>query len=248
MESRIGMRRSSQSGLLPRALGAGMLASALLTAPCTAATFQLRSPQVMINGGGIQGYLNAIGENIDVQRDQIVGALIRASVISNNSAVTIQFELSGTAGGNAIGLYDGHDANPVLMPVFPTSAVAGWFAVASYRLSPTRVTVNVFDETAALRSTQTFLGGDRNAIGFFLSGPGGLLYSQDHRNPNGAPQCLFFPGTGINSGSMWLAFEAEPFVGGDHDFDDAIVFVEAPFTSLTPNLHTTWGQLKQRFR
>ncbi|MEQ1834116.1 MAG: hypothetical protein ABL977_13770 [Candidatus Eisenbacteria bacterium] len=247
MESTLGQRLLARGGFVWRAFSAGLFASVLLAAPWAAAAPTLRSPQVTLGGTGLQAFLDSRGESIDVQQDQIVGELVRSNV-SNLAPFTIQFELGATGGGTTIGLYNGHDQNPVLMPVFPASAVAGWFAVASYRLAPTRVIINVFDRDAVLYSTQTFLGGDRNAIGFFVLGPGGMFYAQDHRNPNGAPQCLFFPGTGIFGGSMWLAFEGQPFVGGDRDFEDAVLFVESGNSGIVDNLHTTWGQLKQRFR
>lgn len=237
-----------------RSLAGLMLALALIAVaatPTLAQTPQPRSPQVAIGGTGLQVYLVTVGESIDVLHDQIIGELARSTVFGG-STFTILLELGQTSSGTVFGLYNGHDANPVLMPLFPATATTSWFAVVSYRTSPTRATMNVFDEFATLRSTQTILGADRNAIGFYASGPAGTFYSQDHLNPGGAAQCLFFRGTGVNAGTMWLALEGQPFASGDRDFDDQIVFLESGSLGSTPgivdNVHTSWGQLKTRFR
>jgi len=207
----------------------------------------LRAPQIRLGSTALQGFLDFVGESINAEQDQFVGELLRSSV-SNNTTYTVQVELVRDSSGTEVGLYNGHDASPTLMPVFPARASRQWFAVASFRNAPTRMVVNVFDANAALQGTTTYLGADRNAIGFYVSGPGGTFYSQDSRNPNGSAQCLFYRGTGLNSGALWLAFEEQPFVSSDRDFDDDVLFVEGSTSSLVPTLHASWGQLKARFR
>lgn len=240
------VRRTAGADWMSTTLKRVLLAAAIAM-PSAARAVTLRSPQVTLGGTGLQSFLNSVGETIDAQHDQIVGELLQATV-SNNSTYTLQIELGPATAGTVLGVYSGHDANPTLMPVFPAAAAPQWFATISYRTGPGRATVNLFDDFASFRGTTVYLGADRNAIGFYVAGPSGTYYSQDSRNPDGAAQCLFFRGTGINSGTMWLAFEEQPYSTGDHDFDDAVCFVETVFSSVTPTLHTTWGQLKQRFR
>ena len=122
------------------------------------------------------------------------------------------------SGPGSIGIYNRHDSTSTLHEVFPAEASAGWFAVASFRPSPTLVVVNLFDETATLRSTRTYLGADRAAIGFYRASTQASVYSQDHRNPASAAKALFFRRTGINSGSAWLALESSAGTDSDQDF------------------------------
>jgi hypothetical protein len=211
--------------------------------------FGLRSPQVPVNGSGLQQLLNAHLESILVTRDQLDVQLFKG-LVAPGITFPLQVELV-RKDSSSVGLYDGHAAIPTLVQLFPPEATAGWIAVASFRASPTRVIVNVFDQSASFNSSSVTLGGDKYGIGFYVSGPGGTFYSQDARNPGGSPQWLFFAGTGINAGSWWLAAEDQSLIGGaEGDFDDVVVFVEnlsdGPY--LTPALHSSWGQLKARFR
>jgi len=209
----------------------------------TSASAALRSPQVVVNGGSLQGYLNSKGESINVLTDQNDGQTW-STTVSHNATFTLMIELAGNAATNTIGVYNGADAVPALYQVFPGAATNGWFAVASFQSGPTRVVVNLFDNNATFVGTVTYLGADRNDFGFYLSGPGGLFYTQDARNPGGNPQALTYAGTGINSGSWWLAWEDMPF-GPTSDFCDALLFLES--VNPVPVNKTTWGSLKARF-
>jgi len=212
------------------------------------ASAALRSPQVPVAGGTLQGYLNSVGESINVLTDQ-QDIQRWAATVSNNSTFTIQVELSGNAAANTYGLYNASLVAPPLYLVFPGAAASGWFATASFRTAPIRVVVNLFDNNAAFVATTTYLGADRNDFAFYLSGPGGLFYTQDARNPCGAAQALTYAGTGLNSGSWWLCWDdAQRGCGGpsDSDFDDAVLFLES--VNPTPASTTSWGQLKARFR
>jgi hypothetical protein len=110
------------------------------------------------------------------------------------------------------------------------------------------VVVNLFDANAALQGTTTYLGIDKTDFGYYLQqGAGQVLYSQDARNAGGTAQMLTFAGTGLNSGSWWLAMEdATVAQGSDRDFDDAVLFLES--VNPTPVHTTSWGALKARFR
>jgi hypothetical protein len=210
----------------------------------TTASAALRSPQVPVFGGGLQGYLNSVGESINVTTDQN-SAQRWVSTVSTNSVFTIQVELGTDAASNTLGLYNAAAASPSLYQVFPGAATAGWFAVASFRSSPTRVVVNLFDDNATSQGSTVYLGADRNDFGFYISGPNGTWYTQDSRNSNNA-QALTFAGTGINSGQWWLCFEDTALDGSTQDYDDAVLFLES--VNPTPVSKSSWGDLKRRFR
>lgn len=213
------------------------------------ASAALRVPQIPVLGGSLQGYLNSVGETINVNTDQ-QDVQRWTSTVSGNSTFTLQVELTaGNAPSNGIGIYNASPAVPPLYLVFPGAATAGWFAVASFRTLPTRLVVNLFDNNANLMGTTTYLAGppDRNDFGFYLSGPGGLFFTQDARNAGGVAQALTYAGTGINSGNWWLVWEdLNRAAGADDDFEDAVLFLES--VNPTPVAKTTWGSLKSRFR
>ena len=208
----------------------------------------LRTPQVVVHGTGLRDYFTSVGEPITPSTDQRDGSLLTSSV-SNNATTTFEADLASNPDGLVTGIYNGYDANPALMPVFPAVASAGWFAIISFRTAPVRVVVNRFDANASLVGTATYLGADKRGIGWYVQGAGGTFYSQDARNAGGAPQLLFFAGTGYNTGSAWLSVEDQPVAGGaDGDYDDLILFFEEFYGVVTPLRHSTWGELKSRFR
>jgi len=213
----------------------------------TSASAALRVPQVVVNGSGLQNYLNSKGESINVSTDQNA-AQTWATTVSQNATFTLMIEFAGNAATNGIGVYNANDAVPALYQVFPGAASDGWFAIASFRSSPTRVVVNLFDDTATLQGSNTYLGADATSFGFYLSQAGGFtFYTQDARNPGGVAQALAYAGTGQNAGCWWLAMEdLTSSQGSDYDFDDAVLFLES--VNPTPAQSTTWGAVKARFR
>ena len=216
---------------------AGLVALGAIAGSASAA---LRNPQAPVNGSCLQAVLNSKGESINVLTDQ--NAVQRwASTVSSNATFTIEVKLGAFAGADAIGIYNASAGVPPLYLVFPGAAGADWFATASFRSAPTRVVVNLFDNNAAFVGTNTYLGADRNDFGFYLQGPGGLFFTQDARNPGGLPYALTFAGTGLNSGSWWLAFED----ASDFDYCNAVLFLES--VNPVPVNTTTWGSLKARF-
>lgn len=225
-----------------------ILGALALVALASSAFAALRSPQVVVNGGGLQGYLNGVGESINVLTDQ-EDAQRWLSTVSNNNTFTIQVELAGNAASNTIGLYNAAFGAPPLYQVFPGAATTGWFATASWRTAPTRVVVNLFDNNAAFQGQSIYTLGppDKNDFGFYLAGPCNTFYTQDARNPGGVAQALTFKGTGQNSGSWWLAWEdLSAACGSDYDYDDCVLFLES--INPTPVSTTSWGSLKARFR
>lgn len=233
-----------------KSLGILLITLFVLAADVRSAHSALRVPQVQFQSGILQEYLNAVGESLDVNTAQL-DAQHWGAGISNNSTVTIDVEILGNAAGDTFGLYNGDSAAPALYQLFPGAATNGWYAEASFRTSPTRVLISLFDNLGVFEGSTTYLGDNRNDFGFYLKGTTGTFYSQDIRNPDHAPHVLSYAGTGINSGSYWMAFERDPGAPIDHDFADAVMFLQGPgplSTAPVPVLRSTWSSVKARFR
>src|SRR6185503_19854015 len=102
-----------------------IIGSIALVAFAGSASAALRVPQVVVNGGTLQGYLNSVGESINVSTDQNAAQRWQ-STVSNNSTFTIQVELTANAGSNTYGLYNASPAVPPLYRMFPGAATNGW--------------------------------------------------------------------------------------------------------------------------
>lgn len=209
------------------------------------AAFPLRVPQVTLGSGSLQGYLNGVGESIMVGTDQL-DAQSWSTSISGNSTLTLMIELAGFAPNNALGVYNTSDPSPtpMLFQVFPGAATTGWYATAHFGASGSLV-VSLFDDNAVYQGQSAYAGVDKNAFGFYIQGPGGTFYSQDSRN-GGTANVLTFAGTGTNYGNWWQCFDDLPYGGGDHDFDDAILFVES--ITPVPTQNTSFGRIKMLYR
>jgi len=214
----------------------------------------LRVPQATVNGTGLAQFFATSGESIVPATDQVDFELMTGG---GNSILTFDVQLMANPGACSSGIYNGYDLHPTLMQIFPASATAGWFAVISFRFAPVRAIVNVLDDAANLVSTTTYPGADRKGTGFYVAGASGPLYSQDARNPGARPQLLFYRGTGLYTGDAWFAAEDQPLAtGSDADYDDVLWIIEewtecagcTPTSALTPILHSSWGELKSRFR
>lgn len=208
------------------------------------AQYSPRVPQVVFNYGSLQGYLNGLGESINVATDQ-VNAQVWQTGVSGNTEFTLMIELAGNAASNDIGIYNTSAAVPTLYVVFPGAAQAGWFASVTFRNSPSRAIVTLFDFDANIQGQTTHFGVDRTAFGFYLQGPGGTFYSQDARN-GGAAQILTYAGTGQNDGEWWQCFEDLPLQSSDADYDDAVLLLQSVVP--TPASATSWGRLKDLYR
>ncbi len=217
--------------------------TAAVAAPVSAA---LRVPQKPVLGGTLQGYLNSVGEAINVLTDQdVTQAWARTS--SNTTAYTIQFQNSPNTALHTISMYNS-TAGPAPALYFIMSGAVGPLGFSTATFKPGNVlTVNRFDALANFLSTTTYNGVDPNGFGFALNGPGGLHYTQDARNAGGAAQALAYRGTGANAGTWWLCWEESSVAAGsDQDFDDEVILMES--VNPTPVNKTSWGQLKTRFR
>lgn len=213
------------------------------SASIAAAQFSLRVPQVPLNGASLQGYLNGVGESINVGTDQ-VDAQMWTTGASGNSTFTLMIEVSGNAGANSIGVYNTNGGPvPPQFQIFPPGTVPGWHALAHF--SGGNLMVSLFDQNAAFMGQTFYPGVNGNSFGFYISGPGGTFYSEDSRN-GGAAQVLTYMGTGLNFGEWWECFEDNPHAGGDQDFDDAVLLME----SVVPTdiAGPTWGRVKTLYR
>ncbi len=212
----------------------------LLAVPAMAAGVTLRSPQVAVSGSALATFFASRGQSFAVVGDQL-----DVQFASLEPATTI--ELRAAAGDASFGGYNATTAVPPLYQLFPGSAASGWFTVVSFRTSPTRLVVNLFDPNNAFQGTTTYLAGppDRTAFGFYAGGAASTVYSQDTRNLNGLPRILAYHGTGVETGTMWFACELSDDPSGD--FADLIVQMQ-----ITPAPvgieRTSWSRVKRIFR
>lgn len=222
-----------------------LVSLSLLLITTSSFAFSPRVPQIPVGSPSLQGYLNGVGESINVSTDQ-QDAQTWSTTISGNTTLTMMLEVAGFAGNNAYGLYNINDPVPTLFQVFPGGATAGWFAVAHFT-STGGLVVSLFDDNAVYQGQSVYAGVNKNAFGFYIQGPGGTFYSQDSRN-GGTANILTFPGTGLNAGNWWQCFDDQSFGAGDHDFDDGIIFVESANPAPTTARATSWGKLKSQYR
>lgn len=236
-----------------RNLLAALTLAALCTSSALAAATNPRVPQVPVAGGTLQGYLDGVGESINVLADQEAGAERWKSTVSGNSALTLMAQMTVDAHGNSFGVYNAGGGTPTRFEIFPATATAGQFAMASFRSGPNRLIVTLFNEdgTPVPGSTVIHPGVDPFYFGYYIEHPTGEIgYSEDALNTGGLARMLAFKGTGRNEGNWWLCFEDNhpETLPEERDFDDAIVFIESINPNPTAVSRTSWGALKSRFR
>jgi hypothetical protein len=222
-------------------LAALVLLSAVAPATVFAAT---RSPQVAVTGGTLQGYLNVKDGGVDVDNAQENIQTWRKTV-SGNSAFTLQIAL-GSAQGNEIGIYD---ASQAFAPrtIFPASAPAGWFAVASFRTTNPQLIVNLFDEQGQHQTRTTFASFNGENFGFYIQHDSDTGLSEDSKNPGSKVRALTYQGQNANAGCWWLCFEDNRDDGDESaDYDDAVLLLES--VNASPVTKATWAAVKNRFR
>ena len=227
----------------PGVAAVGVAVLLVASASTAAAQFNLRAPQVPFNGAALQGYLNGIGESINVSTDQ-VDAQMWTTGASGNSTFTLMIEVTGNAGANSIGVYNTNGGPvPPQFQIFPPATAPGWHALAHF--SAGNLTVSLFDQNATFMGQTFYPGVNASSFGFYLSGPGGTFYTEDSRN-GGAAQMLTYMGTGVNFGEWWECFEDSPYAGGDQDFDDAVLLMQSVVpTDIDPR---SWGRVKRLYR
>jgi hypothetical protein len=215
-----------------------VLACLLLTASPAAAA--LRSPQVPVAGSALATFFLAQSQAINPATDQ--QDLQQLSVAPGTS---FDFIPHGPEASASAGIYNTLPATPSLYQIWPGAASPGWFTVCSFRTSPTRLVVNLFDAQSAFQGTTTYLNADPSAFGVYGQGAAGVVYLQDARNPLGAARILTYSGTGTHQGSTWFAIETGSTAGGD--FADLVLLVNLALAPVSVE-HASWGSLKRRFR
>jgi hypothetical protein len=205
----------------------------------------LRVPQVPVIGGGLQAYLNSIGESINVNTDQQDAQTFQQSA-SGNASLTIAFQSSPNAAIQQVGIYN---AGAVIPPLFfIISGSVGPLGYSTMSFKPGNIlVVNRFDALANFLSTTTFGGIDAGNFGFYMSTAAGTIFSQDARNPGGLARMIVFKGTGLNSGEWFICVD-EPGVGtpGDQDYDDCVLVLESVNPLATQQ--SSLGQVKALFK
>ena len=214
-----------------------VFATFVLTAVAVAslAHAALRSPQVAVSGTALSAFFAS-----QLQAINVVGSQQDAQRFSLPAGASFQAIPFGAPGAN-VGVYNASSPSPPLYQVFPGAVSPGWSSVASFRSTPDRLVVNLFDPTSAVPATNTYLGADRTNFGFYSDFPGLTAYSEDTRNPSARPQMLVYNGTGSKTGSQWFVFEATPAAGGD--YADAI-FLVTMASAPVPATSSSWNRVK----
>ena len=207
----------------------------LVVLPAASVHAGLRSPQVPVSGTALQSFFTSHGQSINVSAGQ--QDLQRFSIPAYYSFGVHTFGDRTTS----FGVYNASATVPPLYQLMPGAAGDGWFVVCSFRTGPDRLIVNLFDNNSAFVSTNTYLGADPTDLGFYDEGAGGTFYTQDARNPDGAPNILVFSATGALAGSTWFACETSTGPGGD--FADFIVLLDLAFTPV-PTTRSSWSLVK----
>jgi hypothetical protein len=224
------------SRLVSAAVTTAIVAVTLLASSSHAA---LRSPQVPVSGTALQTFFGSQGQTINVNADQVD---VQTFSVPLGSGFQVLKFIDPSAN---VGVYNAAAVSPALYLIFPGAAGPGWFTMASFRASPDRLIVDLFDNNGTFVSTVTYLGADHTNFGFYAEMPGGLAYSQDSRDPSGRPQMLAFSGTGVDAGLTWLAFENAP--GPGSDFADAVALVGLA-SGPVPTKSSSWARVKALFR
>lgn len=233
-----------------RFLAVPVLLAAIAVLSVDAAPARAEARPVAVAGTALQNHFSVtVLESINVGTDQVADAQRWKTTVSGNSAMTLMIELASDSNGNALGVYNAGDLTPALFEIFPGSAVAGQYAMASFRPLTSQLLVTLFNGDGTVASSNTYNGVTTNNFGYYISREqGGTGYSQDARNAGDTARMLVFKGTGDNVGNWWMCFEDnnpnDP--DDDRDFDDAVVFVES--INPTPVAHTSWAAVKSRFR
>jgi len=221
-------------------LAPSLLFAFLLLAPRPAAA-ALRSPQVPVAGSALATFFAAQGQAINPATDQQDQQQLSVAPGTGFGFIAHGPDVSASAG-----IYNTPLASPLLYQVWPGAAAPGWFTVCSFRIAPTRLVVNLFDEQSAIQGSTTYLGADPSAFGIYgQTAAGTVYYLQDSRNPLGAARILTYGGTGAHQGSTWFAIETGSTTGGD--FADLILLVNLALAPVDVE-HASWGTLKRRFR
>ena len=214
----------------------------LVTLVSATAHAGLRASQVPVTGTALATFFASQGQSINVNTQQLDLQVMNVPALTNFQVMVFGPGTTTTS----LGAYNTVPVLPTLYQIQPATATPGWYELAAFKNSPSRLVVSQFDAGNALQGTNSYVGADPTAFGFYEQITGGATYyTQDVRNPGSAPHILAFNGTGTRAGWTWFACETGAGPGGD--FADYIALVNlAP--SPVPVSHTDWGTLKRRFR
>lgn len=228
---------------MPRHLALAVILSVVIAAPAHAV---FRAPQVPVTGSALQNLLNAQGQAINVATEQREATGFWGLFLTQPPTHFFVRRFGPDAVDLAV--FDtSAPSPPPLHVIFPAGSANGWYTEVSFRDSPVRLVVNLFDQNDVFQGSTTYVGLGFQFFGLAISGPGGVFYPYDARNADGRAHALTYLGTGLHQGSTWLCAEDKTEAGGgDFDFADAVFLLE--FLNVTPVQRTSWGVLKQRFR
>jgi hypothetical protein len=206
---------------------------------CFAATVAhaaLRAPQVPVTGTALATFFAAQSQTINVS------TLQQLNVPAGTAFEVIAFPGSG---GQSFGAYNAVPASPPLYMLFPGGTTNGWHTAMSFRDTPARLVVSLFDAANTLQGSNTFMGADKTAFGFYVQDASSAVsYLQDSRNAAGA-RILAYNGTGTRTGWTWLACETGAGPGGD--FADFVGLVNLSQTGPVSVSRSSWSRIKQLF-
>ena len=219
------------------------IALLLLALVSPAARADLRAPQVPVSGTALATFFASQGQAIDVATQQQDVQQFGGLNVGSPLQLTFRVHpMGGTA--SELAVYNAGDPGSPLFIACPGSMAPGWYTEVSFRTSPIRMVVNLFDGNDVFQGSNTYLNVDAFAAGLAVVTPGGTHFSQDARNAGGAAHLLFFRATGSLIGSAWLASEDQD--GPSSDFADSMFLLDS--FGPVPAERTGWGALKQRFR
>jgi len=117
-----------------RFLAVPVLLAAIAVLSVDAAPVRAEGRPVPVAGTALQNHFSVtVLESINVGTDQVPDAQRWKTTVSGNSSMTLMIELASDANGNSLGVYNAGDVSPTLFEIFPGTAVAGQYAMASFR-------------------------------------------------------------------------------------------------------------------
>jgi len=219
-----------------------LLSSVLVT--CFAAAVAhaaARVPQVPVSGTALATFFASQGQSINVSTQQL--DLQQLNVPAGTAFEVLAFP--GSA-GQSFGSYNTVPLSPSLYMLFPGTTTAGWHTAMTFRDTPARLVVSLFDAASVLQGSSTFMGADKTAFGFYVQDASSAVsYLQDSRNAGGGARILAYNGTGARTGWTWLACETGAGPGGD--FADFVALVNLSQSAPVPVNRSNWGRIKQLF-